>query len=354
MKLIRKITKDNQKYLQIGKIKIPYSVSGEGEERTAKIGILSIKYYRDTADENIYFQFLGKKIKLKESRRLKHYKIKDSLTDEKIKKLLEKELTPLLGYKPNLDNPKTFNEKINWLKINNKDPMVTVCCDKYAVKEYARQRIDSKHILPVLAKWDSAEDVDFDVLPEKFALKVNWSSGFNIIVKDKSRLDTERTREKLKKWMQPYSNSYYDMFNWGYKDMKPVIYAEPYIEQFNGQVYDYKFFYSRGEFIYMFIATDRLGDHTLTYTYFDDKFQHLPFIYGGKGNKNTIPDMPKNLDKMLELSKILAEDFPFVRVDFYETDDGVYLGEMTFYCGGGQLNFRPVEWDLKMGEKIKI
>ncbi len=354
MNPIKKITIDNKKYLQIFGFKIPYTIYGEEEDRIFKMGPFKLNYIRDAADGNVYLKLLGKRITIKESRRLKHYKMRRQLTDEKIKALLTEELEPMLGYKPDLNEPKTFNEKINWLKIYNKDPRVTVCCDKYAVKEYARERISTEYILPVLKKWDKAEDVSLDELPDRFVIKVNWSSGFNIIIKDKSKRDINKIKETLNKWMQPYANSYYDMFNWGYKNMKPVIYAEPYIEQFDGQVYDYKFYYSQGEFIYMFIATDRLGDHTLTYTFFDNEFKPLPFVYGGKGNAKPIPEMPKNLDKMLLLGKALADDFPFVRVDFYETDDGIYLGEMTFYSGGGQLNFKPQEWDLKLGEKIKI
>ena len=155
--------------------------------------------------------------------------------------------------------------------------------------------------------------------------------------------------------MKPERNSYCDTFNWAYQDMKPVVYAEPYIEQTDGQVYDYKFYYSKGKFIYMFIATDRHKDRSLTYTFFNDHFEPLPFTYGGKPNADPIPAMPKNLEKMVELGKKLAQPFTFVRVDFYEPGENeFYLGEMTFYSGGGPLPFDPKVWDDTLGEKIQL
>ena len=181
---------------------------------------------------------------------------------------------------------------------------------------------------------------------------MNWSSGFNIIVPDKKKLDVEAAKKKLRSWMKPEMNSYYQYFNWGYKHMKPMIYAEEYLEQVAGQVYDYKFFMCGGEMEFLFIATDRHGDHTLTYTFFDKNLEHIPCTYGGKKNASPLPEMPKNIDKMIELAKKLAKPFPFVRVDFYEVGDRVYLGEMTFYSGGGVLAFEPEEWDLRLGEKI--
>lgn len=355
MGFIEKKEIGDQKILSVAGINIPYKVEEMGEKRKAVICGIPVIYYRDTNNESVYFKIFNKKLYFKESRKARHYRLRDKLNDEVCKKMLVEEISPLVGYKMNLDNPETFNEKINWLKIHNHDPRITTCCDKYAVKQYATEKIGSEYVLPVLGVWENPEDIDFSCLPEKFALKVNWSSGFNIIVKDKAELNIDETREQLRKWMLPSSNSYYDTFNYGYKHMKPVIYAEPYIEQIDGQVYDYKLYFTNGEFIYMFIATDRLGEKSLTYTFFDNNFNHLPFTYGGKPNATPIPQMPKNLDKMLELGKVLASDFPFVRVDFYEVgEDEIYLGEMTFYSGGGTLPMTPVEWDKKLGEKIKI
>lgn len=282
-----------------------------------------------------------------------HYELGAALTEEKKIEVLKQTFREKVGYEPDLENPKTFNEKINWYKLYYQDTLITQCCDKFAVKDYVKEKVGDGYVVPTIAYWTDPDEIDFDKLPDKFALKVNWSSGYNIIVSDKSKLDIKKTREKLKSWIQPDRNSYYQYFNWGYKHMKPVIYAEEYIEQFEGQVYDYKFFMCNGEYEFMFIATDRLGGG-LTYTYFDKNFEKMPFTYGDKLNAHPTPDMPKNLDKMLELARKLAEPFPFVRIDFYEIGDKIYLGEMTFYTGGGILPFNPREYDYILGEKIPV
>lgn len=355
MAMIEKIIKDDKRYIKILNLCMPYHIEKIGEAKCIKALGLSFTYYRDVITNDIYLKLFGQRLYLSRSRRVRHYHMRNQLTDKKCIELLTKELTPLLGYQIDLKNPKTFNEKINWLKIYNKDDRITTCCDKYAVKDYAAQRIGQEYVVPTLATWNSVDEVNLDDLPQQFVLKVNWSSGFNIIVKDKNQLDFEEVKEKLKSWTMPYANSYYDTFNWGYKNMKPVIYAEKYIEQMSGQVYDYKFYFSKGKFIYMFIATDRHNESGLTYTFFDENLQPYPFTYGKKPNANPIPMMPKQVDKMLKFAKILADDFSFVRVDFYEiNEEDIYLGEMTFYSGGGTLRFNPLEWDRRLGDKIQI
>lgn len=352
--LISKIVKDEKKFLNILGINMQYEIITNENKKIFKMGIIRVTYFRDDETDAIYIVVLGHRVYLKESRKSKHYRNRHKLDLEYCKKILIKEISPLVGYNLNLDNPQTFNEKINWLKMYNQDHRITTCCDKFAVKEYAKKIIGEKYILPIIGQWTDAKEINFDELPNKFVLKVNWSSGFNIIVKNKDELNIKETIVKLNNWMKPSANSYYDTFNWGYKNMKPIIYAEPYIEQIDGQVYDYKLYYSKGVFIYMFIATDRHSDTSLTYTFFDNNLDVIPLKYGKKPNANPIPKMPKNINEMMRLGRELAQDFPFVRIDFYEVDDEVYLGEMTFYSGGGTLCFQPIEWDLKMGEKINL
>ena len=285
-----------------------------------------------------------------------HYNMGILLTEAKKKEILKENFLNRVGYELNLDNPKSFNEKIMWSKLYYQNPLITQCCDKFAVKDYVTDTIGEEYIVKTIGQWDKPEDIDFDKLPNQFALKVNWSSGYNIIVKDKSKLDIPDTLRKLNLWTKPDRNAYYQFFNWGFKHVKPVIYAEEYLEQVDGQVYDYKFYYSYGKFLYMFIATERNNkDKSLTYTFYDENFQPLPFTYGHKPNADPVPEMPKNLERMLEAGRRLAEPFPFVRVDFYELNEKeFYLGEMTFYSGGGTLSFDPVEWDRKLGDKISL
>ena len=348
---MKKTIIQGKKHLLLAGLKIPYETERSGSRCRLIIGPLRLPYWRSQSDDSLCIPLFGRELSLRRDRRARHYAMRRRLTDEKIRELLTEELSPLLGYRPDLEHPRSFNEKINWMKLHAKDPLITRCCDKYAVKCYAAERIGEEYVLPVLGVWSRADEIDFACLPDRFVLKVNWSSGYNIIVRDKKALDLRETRRKLDRWMQPSQNSYYDMFNWGYKDMTPVIYAEPYIEQIDGQLYDYKLFCCGGKFKFLFVSTDRLNGRGLTYTFFDRALRPLPFRYGHKPNADPVPAMPAQLDRMIELAEKLAEPFPFVRADFYETDGGrVYLGEMTFYSGGGTLGFDPVEWDYTLGE----
>ncbi len=283
-----------------------------------------------------------------------HYNMGEALDQKKKIEILTEAFERRVGYPLNLDDPKTMNEKIMWLKLFYQDPLITKCADKYAVKDYVSETVGAEYVVPTIASWSDPDEIDFDALPNQFVLKVNWSSGYNIIVHDKSKLDIEATRKKLKRWIQPDRNAYYQYFNWGYKHMKPVIYAEEYLEQIAGQVYDYKFFMCGGKFEFMLIATDRANDADLTHDFFDSDFNPLPLTYGELKHANPLPQKPKCFDKMVELAEMLSKPFPFVRVDFYEIGDQVFLGEMTFYPAGGLKPFYPVDWDYWMGSKITL
>lgn len=282
-----------------------------------------------------------------------HYELGVLLTEEKKIEILQETFLSRVGYELNLDAPKTFNEKVMWTKLYYQNPLITTCCDKFAVKEYVKQILGEDYFVPTIASWDDPDDIDFDSLPDQFVLKVNWSSGYNIIVKDKSELDFESTRETLKKWMKPDRNSYYQFFNWGFKYVKPVVYAEEYLEQIDGQLYDYKFHCFNGKAEVLLIATDRLKESTVAFDFFDMDFNPLPFTRGGR-RSDKLPEKPALYDEMVRCAEILAEPFPFVRIDFYEVSGRIYLGEMTFYPGGGLLAFEPVEWDQKLGDLFKL
>lgn len=280
-----------------------------------------------------------------------HYKLGVLLTEEKKREILGEAFLNRVGYELNLDAPKTFNEKIMWTKLYYQNPLITTCCDKFAVKEYVKKILGEEYFVPTIASWDDPDDIDFSILPDQFVLKVNWSSGYNIIVKNKAELDIEETRETLKQWMKPDRNSYFQYFNWGFKHVKPVVYAEEYLEQIDGQLYDYKFHCFNGKAKLLLIATDRHKD--VSFDFFDMDFNLLPFTRGGRHSDNT-PKKPALYDEMVRCAEILAEPFPFVRIDFYEVGGRIYLGEMTFYPGGGILPFDPVEWDYKLGDWYQL
>ena len=281
-----------------------------------------------------------------------HYELGAALDEKRKIRILTEVFERRVGYPLDLENPRTMNEKIVWLKLFYQDPLITRCADKFAVKDYVREVVGEEYVVPLLAAWSDPDEIDFDALPDRFVLKVNWSRGYNIIVRDKSKLDVEKTREKLRSWIQPGRSAYYQYFNWGFRHMKPVICAEQYLARTAAQRCEYKFFFSHERFLHLLIETDRWGEKEATGTFFDERLQKIPCTYGGKPNAD--PALPKHLDKMLELAGKLAKPFPYARADFYEIGDAIYLNEMTFYPGGGLRPFDPPEWDRILGDQIPL
>lgn len=277
-----------------------------------------------------------------------------NLTTAKKKEILSEIFERHLGYRLSWTGPRTFNAKIMWLKLNYQNPLITRCSDKFEVKGYVDEVLGEGHVVPTIDWWTNPDDIDFSKLPDQFALKVNWSSGFNIIVKDKSKIDEQKIREQLRVWTRSSQNSYYQLFNWGYRHMSPVIYAEEYISEIgdSSQIYDYKFFCYDGVCKNLFITTDRFTNKT--YNWFDRDFNELPFTYGAVGKTPGGVEKPKHFEEMVAYAEKLAKPFPFVRVDFYEIGDKVLVGEMTFYSGGGILPFHPRKWDVEMGKLINL
>lgn len=347
-------------YIKVGPVKIPYAIKTNGSQKSFQVGGIKIPFSTHTKNNKKFYKIFGVSLRLPfmdkyfitQSR--SNYLMKDQLNDEKIRTIAAQIFKEKLGYTPNLDDPASFNEKIFWMKLNYHNPLVTTCCDKFAVKDYVTKTLGPGYVIPTIQSWERAEDVDFSILPKQYVMKVNWSSGYNIIVKDSSAVNEKETREKIAHWMKPEQNSYFQTFNWGYKNMKPMVYAEQYMEQIDGQLYDYKFYMCNGKAEFLFIATDRADKNTLTYDFFDMDFNKLPFHYGGRGHSVHKLEKPKHYEEMIKCAEKLAAPFPFVRVDFYEVGDKFYVGEMTFYSGGGILPFSPEEWDYKLGEYIHL
>lgn len=346
-------------YLKLGPIRIPYKIKSDGEKKTFHIFGIRIPFSTITKNGQKYYRlfFLTLRLPFLDkyfiNQSKANYMMRQQLTDEKVRQIAVSIFQEKLGYTPDLDNPRSMNEKIFWMKLNYHNPLVTTCCDKFAVKDYVTEKLGPGYVVPTIASWENPDDIDFDTLPDQFVLKVNWSSGYNIIVRDKTQLDPDETIKKLRFWMEPQQNSYFQTFNWGYKNMKPVAYAETYMEQFRGQLYDYKFYCCNGKVKFLFIATDRQRDGKLTYTFYDPDFNRLPLTYGGRASVEGL-EKPRFYEEMIRCAEILSEPFPFVRVDFYETGDKIFVGEMTFYSGGGILPFKPEEWDYKLGGLIPL
>ena len=258
-----------------------------------------------------------------------------------------------IGKELDLDNPKTFNEKLNWLKINDRNPLYTTLVDKYEVKSFVSEKIGSQYVVPTIGVWDKFEEIDFDTLPNQFVLKCTHDSGGLVICKDKSTFDFKKAKSKIKKCLK--NNYYYHLREWPYKNVKPRIIAEQYMEDSNsGDLKDYKFFAFNGKVKALYIATDRQNkDEEVKFTFFDRDFNYLPFTNAHQ-NAVELPQKPKCFDEMIMLAEKLSEGIKQVRLDFYEVDEKVYFGEITFFHMSGLNRFHPEEWDAIFGSWIDL
>lgn len=256
------------------------------------------------------------------------------------------------GNWPNLKNPRTFNEKLQWLKLYDRNPLYTKLVDKYEVKPIVAAQIGEEYIIPTLGVWDKFDDIDFEKLPNQFVLKCTHDSGGLVVVKDKSKFDVTAARKIINKCLK--MNYYWAFREWPYKNVKPRIIAEKYMEDESGyELKDYKIFCFNGVPKALFIATDR-GVHKTKFDFFDADLNHIPMKQHYPNNPNIkIPD-PDGIRKMFELAHILTKDFKHCRADFYDINGKVYFGELTFSHFSGMQPIEPFEWDEKFGDWLKL
>lgn len=257
-----------------------------------------------------------------------------------------------MDYKLNLDNPRTFNEKLQWIKLNDHNPLYTELVDKCRVKQYVTEKVGSEYVIPLLGQWDNVDEIEWEKLPNQFVIKCSHDCGSMVLCKDKSALDVEAAKKNLRSCLK--RNYYWESREWPYKNVKPQIFAEAYMEDEHGELRDYKWFCFDGEPKVMFVASDRQknGEET-KFDFYDENFNHLP-ITNGHPNSSTFIEKPKGFDLMKELASKLSKGLPEVRMDFYDVNGKVYFGEFTFFHWGGLMPFEPKEWDLKMGDWIKL
>jgi len=256
------------------------------------------------------------------------------------------------GKKIDIKNPQTYNEKLQWLKLYDRNPLYTKLVDKYEVRKYIIEKVGEEYLIPLINVYDNVEEIDFDKLPDQFVLKCTHDSGGLVICKDKKSLDVEKVKKKLKTTMQ--KNYFYSGREWPYKNVKPRIVAEKYMEDEDGELKDYKFFCFNGKAKMMFIATDRFTPNEETkFDFFDMNFEHLPFVNGHPNSKEKI-EKPIGFEEMQKLAEKLSEGIAQVRIDFYNINGKIYFGEMTFFHWGGMVPFEPEEWDYKIGEWIEL
>ncbi len=257
-----------------------------------------------------------------------------------------------LGYNLNLKNPQTLNEKLQYLKLKtyNKNPLVTQCADKYAVREYVKACGCADTLVELIGAWDTVDEIDFDALPKKFVLKCNHGTGSNIICTDKSTLDIPKAKHMLAKWMKEKTGS--QRVEMSYREIKRKIIAEKLIETEDGlPPKDYKIFCSYGEPKFLFVASDRYNNLT-KFDYFTMDWEWMPVKNGHENAGAEAIQCPAGWQGMLAAAKKLSKPFPLVRVDFYYEGGKVIFGELTFLHFGGLTPFKPAEFDLKLGKMI--
>lgn len=251
------------------------------------------------------------------------------------------------GKELNLNRPQTFNEKLQWLKLYDRNPLYTTLVDKYKVKQYVSDKIGSQYVVPLLAVYNSVNEIDLSTLPNQFVLKCNHDSGSFAICRDKNNFDIESAKRKLDKGLK--TDFYKIAREWPYKNVKRCIIAEQYLETEDGVLCDYKFFCFNGVPKIMYIGADKAEQPTSDF--YDMEFNHLPIRMVDPNAKNP-PNKPTCFEEMKQIAATLSKGIPHVRVDFYCVNNKIYFGEFTFYHMGGFSEVKPYEWNVKLGEYI--
>ncbi|WP_248403163.1 ATP-grasp fold amidoligase family protein [Butyrivibrio fibrisolvens] len=286
--------------------------------------------------------------------RLKNYYALKEFGEPIKRWFIEQKYYYCLGEFPDLDNPKTFNEKIHWLNLHYHNPLITKCCDKYEMKTYVKERIGEGYTIDVIKKYDSPSEISFAELPDKFAIKVNWGDGpeFSEVVENKAAANEARIKAKMSNAIQPWNNLFYSHFFWGYQNVNPCIFVEKYIEHGSEDIVDYKIHCFNGTPKIVLVCENRTAAK-MNKTFLDMEWNVLPcYREDGEVNPNVIK--PNNFDEMIDVAKKLSAPFPFVRIDLYNNNSRICVGEMTFHPGCGFEKFIPDEWNRIVGDMLVL
>lgn len=274
----------------------------------------------------------------------------DCILPDKIylKKLYKKRI----GRELDLRNPKTFNEKQNWLKLYDRNPEYTVMVDKYKVRKYIAEKVGEEYLVPLLGVWDSTDEIDFDALPNEFVLKCNHDNGV-IICRDKSKLDIEKTKKELALHMK--RNYYRKLREWPYKNVPKKIICEKFMSNNNGKdCIEYKLFCFSGVVQYILVVANRTSNKPTTMDTYTAKWEHTDLINGDTPLAGDIFEKPDFFDEICEVAKKLSKNMPFLRVDFNIWNNNIYFGELTISDSGGFENYKPQNWDYHLGELLEL
>ena len=251
-----------------------------------------------------------------------------------------------------IENPITFNEKIQWLKLYDSTPLKTKLADKYLARDWIKKNIGENFLVPLIGVWDSFEEIKFDLLPEKFVLKANHGCSYNIIVQNKSLLNLTKTRNTINKWMAK-NFAFQNGFEFHYLNIKPKIIAEEYLEKNDEHgLYDYRVYCFNGKANSIGFFSDTKKNWKIAF--YDLEWNKLNYYYNYKFDEKIIPK-PKYLNLLIEISEKIAKNFSFVRVDFYILNNGtVKIGEITFTPTSGIAKWIPPEQDNIFGNMLKL
>lgn len=266
---------------------------------------------------------------------------------------LEKAFQSKLEKELDWNVPTTFNEKLQYFKLYDRRPEYTRMVDKYRVREYITEKLGAQYLIPLIGVWDDPEKIDFSTLPEQFVLKCNHNSGLGMcICKDKSKLNIRKVKAGLRKGLR--QNYYLTGREWPYKNVPRRIIAEQFMQSDAGGLTDYKIHCFNGEPKLILVCKDRFAPTGLTEDFYTPQWEHLDLRRPTHPNATEPMAKPDELDQLLEFSRILSKDIPFLRVDFYIVEGHVYFSELTFFPASGFEKFEPEEWDQTLGDWLKL
>ena len=253
------------------------------------------------------------------------------------------------GWDINLQNPITFNEKIQWMKLYDRNPLMTQYADKYEVRKVVESKVGPHILNELYGVFKSTDEIDFDLFPESFVLKATHGCEWNIIVKNKSKLDTKKAKKKMNQWIS--TNYYIKRREWAYKNIPPRIICEKYLENKNGSLLDYKFFCFNGTPHLIQVDVDRHTEHKRVF--YNTQWRRADFSLKYPTYEEEV-EPPNSLKDMLEIARVLSSAFTFARVDMYDVNGRVVFGEVTFYPKAGFGKFSPDYLDTKLGYLLQL
>lgn len=255
------------------------------------------------------------------------------------------------GKLPNLEQPITFSEKLQWMKLNYQNPLMTICADKWEVRDYLKKKGYGALLSNIISVHDTIKDFQVEKLPKNFVVKATHGSGWNLICTDKEKINWFWWKKIMNIWL--HNNIFWPGREWPYKSMKPRLIVEEFLTDTSGQLMDYKFFCFNGK-VHFVQANKGRDTKNHAQNFYDLDWNILPFGKDLEPRPDISIEPPLNLIKMSEIAEDLSKEFPFLRVDFYEVNKKIIFGEMTFYPKSGLPDFTPIEYDAILGDLLVL